>query len=137
MTQYQKPQLHIGLSELRKLCLNLRSQRWSEKSRNIVKYFNAILLMEPCVCVYSSTFWFLLAAPRLWHTWDVRINDLLLWVLFGASAKFLHLHFQIIISHLQRRNSSLPKNWKQNDMIYCWIREKTIYIDIGYKTATC
>ena len=51
LTQYQKPQLHIGLSELRKLCLNLRSQRWSEKSRNIAKHFNAILLMEPCVCI--------------------------------------------------------------------------------------
>ena len=51
--------------------------------------------VRACVCLYSSTCWFLLAARRLWHTWDVRINDLLLWVLLRASAKFLHLHFQI------------------------------------------
>ena len=48
-----------------------------------------------CVCLYSSTSWFLPAAWRLWHTWDVRNNDLLLWVLLGASAKFLHLHFWV------------------------------------------
>ena len=48
-----------------------------------------------CVCLYSSTCWFLLAARHLWHTWDIRINDLLLWVLLVASAKFLHLHFRI------------------------------------------
>ena len=48
-----------------------------------------------CVCLYSSTSWFLPAAWRLWHTWDVRNNDLLLRVLLGASAKFLHLHFWV------------------------------------------
>ena len=26
-----------------------------------------------------------------------------------------------IIFHLQRRNSKLPKNCRENDMIYCWI----------------
>ena len=48
--------------------------------------------VRACVCLYSSTCWFLLAARRLWHTWEVRINDLLLWILLGASAKFLHLY---------------------------------------------
>ena len=33
-----------------------------------------------CVCLYSSTCWFLPVARRLWHTWEVQINDLLLWV---------------------------------------------------------
>ena len=39
-----------------------------------------------------------------------------------------------IIFHFQRR--SPPKNWRENDMTYL-LREKMIYIDIGYKTATC
>ena len=48
-----------------------------------------------CMCLYSSTCCCLSAARRLWHTWDVRINDLLLWVLLGTSAKFLHIHFRV------------------------------------------
>ena len=48
-----------------------------------------------CVFLYSSTCWFFPAARCLWHTWDVWISNLLLWVLLGASAKFLHLYFWI------------------------------------------
>ena len=48
-----------------------------------------------CVCLHSSTCWFLLAARHLWRTWDDWINNLLLWVLLGSSAKFPHLHFRI------------------------------------------
>ena len=44
-----------------------------------------------CVCLYSFSCWLLPTARRLWHTWDVRINDLLLGILLGASAKFFHL----------------------------------------------
>ena len=55
-------------------------------------------LYNVCLCLYSSTCWFLPTATRLWHTWEVRINDVLLWVLLGASAEFLHLHFQSYFS---------------------------------------
>ena len=44
-----------------------------------------------CVCLYFFTCWLLPIARRLLHTWDVRINDPLFWILLRASAKFLHL----------------------------------------------
>ena len=47
-----------------------------------------------CVCLYSFTCWLIPTARCLWHIGDVRNNDLLLWVLLGASAKFLHLRFR-------------------------------------------
>ena len=48
-----------------------------------------------CVCLYSSTCWFLQAAQHLWHTREVWVTDLLLWVFQEASDKFLHLYFWI------------------------------------------
>ena len=48
-----------------------------------------------CVCLYPSTCWLLPTARRLWRTWDVRSNDLLLWVFLGASAKLFQLNFRI------------------------------------------
>ena len=53
----------------------------------------------------------------------------------GASAKFLHLHFQK--RHISPPETKLQqlKNWRENDIIYCaW--EKIVYIDIGYKPAS-
>ena len=63
---------------------------------HVCRYTTCSLLTCVCVgvCLYSSTCWFLPAARRPWHR-DVRINDLFLWVLLGASAKFLHLYFWI------------------------------------------
>ena len=58
-------------------------------------YLQSGLDVVVCACLYSSTCWILPAARRLWHTWEVRINNLLLWVFLGASAKFLHLYFWI------------------------------------------
>ena len=36
------------------------------------------VVLGVCVCLCSSTCWFLSAARHLWNTWEVRINDLLL-----------------------------------------------------------
>ena len=75
-----------------------------------------------CVCVYILPLWRLLSTARCpRHTWEVRINDLMLgifiWVLLPSS--FISSFISFIIFHLQRRNSNLPKNWRENDMIYC------------------
>ena len=43
------------------------------------KYCSAV-----CVCLCSSTCWFLSDARHLWYTWEVRINDLLLWAFSGC-----------------------------------------------------
>ena len=103
-----------------------------------------------CVCSCSSTCWFLQAAWRLWHTWDVRINDLLLWVLsrmlkslvkssliflvlFGASAKFLHFYFWIY--HISPRKTKTPADsyWYEKTNAIMLTIKKMIYFDIGYK----
>ena len=52
----------------------------------------------------------------------------------GASAKFLHLGiWKCHISPPKTKNLA-SKNWRGNDMILT-VREKMIYIDIGYKSA--
>ena len=102
---------------------------------SMLHYLMLYYLLPHCVCVYSSTSWFLPAARRLWHTWDVRINDLLLRVLLGVSAKFLHLHFWIY--HVSTPKTKTPTDHllerKRYDIMLAI--EKMIYIDIGYKSA--
>ena len=90
-----------------------------------------------CVCLYCFTYWLLPTARCLWHTWEVRIKDLLLPVLLRASSKFLHLHFRIC-------HTSPPKAWLQpaeklERKRYYILEscEKMINIDIGDKTPTC
>ena len=98
-----------------------------------------IVTSDVCVCVclglYSSTSWFLPAAQRLWHTWEVRINNLLLWVFLETSAKFLHLYFWIY--HILALKTKTPADHllerKRYDIMFAL--KKMIYIDIGYKSA--
>ena len=88
-----------------------------------------------CVCLYSFTCWFLPAARHLRHTWEVRINDLLLWVFLGAAAKFLHLYLRIYLISPPKTKTPADRllERKRYDIIFAL--EKTIYIDIGYKSA--
>ena len=98
-------------------------------------FMGCLVCVCVCVCLYSSTCWFLPAARCLWHTWEVRINNLLLWVFLGASAKFVHLYFWIY--HISSPKTKTPADRllerKRYDIIFAL--EKTIYIDIGYKSA--
>ena len=55
-----------------------------------------------CVCLYPFACWLLPIARRLWHTWDVRISDLLSWVFLRDSASFFMSISKSIIFHLQR-----------------------------------
>ena len=84
-----------------------------------------------CVCLNLSTCWFLPAVWRLWHTWEVRINDLLLRLFLGAFAKFHHLYFWIY--HISPPKTKTPTGEKTDDIILAL--EKMIYVDIGYKSA--
>ena len=90
-----------------------------------------------CVCVYILPPWRLLPiamCPR--HTWEVWINDLLLWIFIWVllPSSFISVSENVIF-HLQRRNSSSPTNWRENDMIY-WHCRKRWYTDVGYKSVT-
>ena len=96
--------------------------------------WNNLLLARLCVCVvYSSTCWFLPAARHVWHTWEVRINDLLLWVFLGATAKFLHLYLWIYLISppktktpanrlLERKRYDIMFGIRRKDDIY-WYRK--------------
>ena len=105
---------------------------------------NSIASMCVCVCVcvcvyvcvylYSSACWLLPIARRLWHTWGVRISDLLLWVFLGASASSFMPVSKSIIFHLQRWKLQ-PTATGEKTIWYNTAREKMIYIDIGYKSA--
>ena len=89
-----------------------RNQRYIQNPVKYVQLLCVCLCVCVCVCVcvfILSTFWFLPAARLLWHTWDVWINDLLLWVPLGAFAKFLHLYFQIY--HTQCFTQDIPCGW--------------------------
>ena len=71
-----------------------------------------------CVCVYILLPWMLLPSARcLRHTWGVRINDLVLLILFWV----LLLSFFISVSksvifYLQRRNSRSPKTGEKTKL---------------------
>ena len=67
------------------------------------------------VCFYTLPPWRPLPTARcLRHTWGVRINDAMLWVLFQVllPSSFISV-FENVIFHLQRRNSSTPTNWRE------------------------
>ena len=85
-------------------------------------------------CLNYSTCWFLPAARRLWHTWEVRINHLLLWVLAECflPSPFISIS-ESIIFHLQRRNPSLLRNRRENERYNAEL-SKRLYIWIyGYR----
>ena len=69
-----------------------------------------------CVCLYSSTVKASSVNKTSKHTWGVRINDLVLWILIWMLLPSSIISVsKSIIFHLQRRNSSLPTNWRENE----------------------
>ena len=93
----------------------------------------SLLLIMLCVCVFMLFHLrFLPAARRLWHTWEVRIKELLWRVFLGTSAKFIHLCFWIYHVSLPKTNIPADSYWRENEW-YNVLREKIIYIDIGHK----
>ena len=86
-------------------------------------------LLVSCVCVYFIPPWRLIPTGRCpRHAWEVRINDLVLWIFISVLLPSFFISIsKSIIFHLQRRNSSPPKNWIENDMIY-WNPAKRLFI---------
>ena len=81
-----------------------------------------------CVCVYVYTFppWSVLSTSRrLRHTLEVRINDVMLWVLFLEllPSSFISIS-KYVIFQLRRTNSSLPKT--ERKWYDIMLREKMI-----------
>ena len=70
-----------------------------------------------CECLYSSTWRHLPTARCLRHTWEVRIDDLVLWIFIWVlpPRSFIFMSHNVIF-HFHRRNSSSLTNWRENDV---------------------
>ena len=114
------------------------AKRWETTNKHLILH---VVCMYECmcmcvyVCVYTPPPWKLLPIARsLWHTWWVRISNVMLWVLFQVllPSYFISIS-KYVIFHLRRWSSSSPKlTRKRYDIRF---REKMIYIDKGYKSA--
>ena len=92
-------------------------------------------LVHVCVCLCSSACWFLPAARHLWYTWEVRINDLLLWAFSGCFCQVpssLSPNLSYFTSKDENSSCSITG---EKTIWYNTLREKMIYIDIGNKSA--
>ena len=83
-----------------------------------------------CVCVYILPPWRLLPTVRCpRHAWELRINDLVLWIFIWVllPSSFISV-FKSTLFHLQRRNSSPPKNTGEKTIWYTvLLRKDDIY----------
>ena len=88
-----------------------------------------------CVCLCSSTCLFLPSARHLWYTWEVRINDRLLWAFSGCFCQVpssLSPNLSYFTSKDENSSRSLTG---EKTICYNVLREKMIYIDIVYKSV--
>ena len=89
--------------------------------RNVLSFRYFILFSwaraRACVFILFHRKGFFHLQRCLWHTWGVRINDLVLWVLFWVllPSSFISASKNVVF-HLQRRNSSTLTNWRENDI---------------------
>ena len=113
------------------LCQHLNNTKVYRLMKNKLQIVNGMTSTPPmppendekkgsCVCVCNILLpWSLLPTARcLRHTWEVRINDLVLWIFVWVllPSSFIYVS-QNVIFHLQGRNSSSPTNWRENNMI--------------------
>ena len=82
-----------------------------------------------CVCLCSSTCWFLLAARHLWYTWEVQINDLLLWAFSGWFCQ-VPSSLSLSLSYFTSKdeNSSQPLTGEKTIWYNVWNPLKRWYI---------
>ena len=90
-----------------------------------------------CVCVFIlfQRKGFFRLQQCLGHSWEVRINDLVLWVSYQVLLPSSFISFsKNVIFHLQRWNFS---NWQTGKRTIWYVAPaKMIYIDIGYKSTS-
>ena len=95
-----------------------------------------------CVCVCVCVCLFILFHRRgfyrlQWchgHTWDARINDLVLWVLYQVllPSSFISVSKNVIFLSKDETSAANKLDRKRYDILLQW---KMIYIDIVYKLA--
>ena len=88
-----------------------------------------------CVCLCSSACWFLPAARHLWYTWEVRINDLLLWAFSGCFCQVPSSLSPNLSYFTSKDENSSRSITGEKTIWYNTLREKMTYIDIGNKSA--
>ena len=116
----------------KRYCTNFRcSPQEVFCEKGVLKNFATCL----CVCLCSFTCWFLPAAGHLWYTWEVQINDLLLWAFSGCFCQVPSSLCESILFHLQRWKLQPTAYWRENERKCLESVEKMIYIDIGNKSA--
>ena len=91
-----------------------------------------------CVCVYILPPWRLLPTARCpRHTWEVRINDLVLWIFIWVLLPISFISIsENVIFYLQRQKLQLRNILERKRYDIVTASEKMIYIDIGYKSDT-
>ena len=96
---------------------------------------NKIYCLSVCVCLCSSTCWFLPAARHLWYTWEVRINDLLLWAFSGCFCQVPSSLSPNLSYFTSKDENSSHSITGEKTIWYNMLCKKMIYIDIGNKSA--
>ena len=120
----------IALSGNQSLFTNTSSCPWD---CIFLEYFHVVDLLPTCVCVcvclYPSTCWLLPAARRLWHTWEDRINDLLLWVFIWVllPSPFISVSKPVLF-HLRTRKLQPAADWRENEWYNTTVRKDDILI---------
>ena len=87
------------------------------------------------MCLCSSPCWFLPAARHLWYTWEVGINDLLLWAFSGCFCQVPSSPSPNLSYFTSKDENSSRSITGEKTIWYNTLREKMIYIDIGNKLA--
>ena len=93
------------------------------------------VVLGVCVCLCSSTCWFLPTARHLWYMWEVRINDLLLWAFSGCFCQVPSSLSPNLSYFTSKDENSSRSPTGEKTIWYNVLREKMIYIDIGYKSV--
>ena len=75
------------------------------------------VVLGVCECLCSSTCWFLSAARHLWYTWEVPINDLLLWVFSGCFCQVLSSLF-LNLSYITPKNENSSRSFTGEKTIW-------------------
>ena len=104
----------------------LPSERKEKTENRIIQY---LVVTCVCVCLCSSTCWFLPAAQHLWYTWEVRINDRLLWAFSGCFCQVpSSLSPNLSYFTSKDENSSQPLTGEKTIWYNVWNPSKRWYI---------
>ena len=88
-----------------------------------------------CVCVNTFPLWRLSSSERcLRRTWEVRTNDVILWVSFQVPLTSPSSLFPKMSYFASKEKLQLTGNWRENDVWYMVWQKDHIY---WYKIQVC